>query len=57
MDVKVKMHKALKFSGENQSQAAKTRRNRSKSMMDRESAWCLLTVFRTILQTRKLQIL
>jgi hypothetical protein len=26
-------------------------------MIDRETAWCLLTVFRTILQTGKLQIL
>jgi predicted hydrolase (HD superfamily) len=45
VDVKVKMHKAANFGGENQSEAAKLRRRQGKSMIDRESAWCLLTEF------------
>jgi predicted hydrolase (HD superfamily) len=39
------MHKAANFGGENQSEAAKLRREQGKSMIDRESAWCLLTEF------------
>jgi predicted hydrolase (HD superfamily) len=45
VDVKVKMHKAVKLGGENQNEAVKSRRNRVESMIDRESAWCLLTEF------------
>ena len=45
MDVKVKMYKAATFGGENQNEAAKSRRNREESMIDRESAWGLLTEF------------
>jgi len=47
VDVKVKMHGAAKFGGENQNEAAKSRRNRVESMIDRESAWCLLTEFKS----------
>jgi predicted hydrolase (HD superfamily) len=39
------MHKAVNLAGENQSEAAKPRRNRANSMIDRETAWCLLTEF------------
>jgi predicted hydrolase (HD superfamily) len=39
------MHKAAKFGGENQNEAAKSCRKRAESMIDRESAWCLLTEF------------
>ena len=39
------MHKAVNLAGENQSEAAKPRRNRAKNMIDRETAWCLLTEF------------
>jgi predicted hydrolase (HD superfamily) len=39
------MHKAVNLAGENQKQAAKSRRRQGKSMIDRESAWCLLTEF------------
>jgi predicted hydrolase (HD superfamily) len=39
------MHKAVSLAGENQSEAAKPRRNRAKNMIDRETAWCLLTEF------------
>jgi predicted hydrolase (HD superfamily) len=45
VDVKVKMYKAATFGGENQNEAAKSRRNREESMIDRESAWGLLTEF------------
>ena len=45
MDVKVKMYKAANFAGENRNRAAKSRRNREEKMIDRESAWCLLTEF------------
>src|ERR1700728_5415376 len=37
------MHKAAKVGGENQNEAEKSRRNRIESMIDRETAWCLLT--------------
>ncbi len=39
------MHKAANLAGENRNQAAKSRRNRAQNMIDRESAWCLLTEF------------
>jgi predicted hydrolase (HD superfamily) len=39
------MHKAVHVAGENQNKAGESRRNRAKSMIDRESAWCLLTEF------------
>jgi predicted hydrolase (HD superfamily) len=39
------MHKAVKLGGESQNEAVKSRRNRVESMIDRESAWCLLTEF------------
>jgi predicted hydrolase (HD superfamily) len=45
VDVKVKMRKAVIRGGENQGEAAKLRRGQGKSMIDRESAWCLLTEF------------
>jgi hypothetical protein len=51
------MHKAANLAGKNRSEAVKSRRNRAMSMIDRETAWCLLTVFQTILQTGKLLIL
>jgi hypothetical protein len=57
VDVKVKMHKAVNLTGKNLNYAVKSRRNRAKSMIDRESAWCLLTVFLITLQTGKLLIL
>jgi predicted hydrolase (HD superfamily) len=39
------MHKAANYGGENRNQAVESRRNRVKSMMDREAAWGLLTEF------------
>ena len=39
------MHKAGNLRGENQSEAAKPRRGQGQSMIDRETAWCLLTEF------------
>jgi predicted hydrolase (HD superfamily) len=39
------MHKAASPAGENQNEAAKSRGKQGKSMIDRESAWCLLTEF------------
>jgi predicted hydrolase (HD superfamily) len=45
VDVKVKMHRAANFAGENRNEAAKSRRDRAKGMIDREAAWCLLTEF------------
>jgi predicted hydrolase (HD superfamily) len=39
------MRKAVIRGGENQGEAAKLRRGQGKSMIDRESAWCLLTEF------------
>jgi predicted hydrolase (HD superfamily) len=39
------MHKAVNVAGENRNQAAESRRKQGKSMIDRESAWCLLTEF------------
>jgi predicted hydrolase (HD superfamily) len=45
VDVKVKMHKAANLAGKNRSEAVKSRRNRAMSMIDRETAWCLLTEF------------
>ena len=45
VEVKVKMHKAVKLAGENRKETAKSRDAQGKSMIDRESAWCLLTEF------------
>src|SRR6202050_5034737 len=45
VDVKGKMYKAANLAGENRNQAAKSRRSRAKSMINRETAWCLLTEF------------
>jgi predicted hydrolase (HD superfamily) len=52
VDVKVKIHEAVNLAGEKRNQAAEFRRNREenaetgkKTMIDRESAWCLLTEF------------
>jgi len=45
VDVKVKMHEAANLAGKNQKEAAKSRRNRVESMIDREAASCLLTEF------------
>ncbi|MFZ0950877.1 MAG: hypothetical protein WAN17_01350, partial [Candidatus Sulfotelmatobacter sp.] len=39
------MDKAAHSGGENRNEAAKSRRNKAKSMIDRETAWCLLTEF------------
>jgi predicted hydrolase (HD superfamily) len=39
------MHKAVSCAGENQDKPGKSRRRQAKSMIDRESAWCLLTEF------------
>jgi predicted hydrolase (HD superfamily) len=39
------MHEAVNVAGENRNQAAESRRKQGKSMIDRESAWCLLTEF------------
>jgi len=39
------MHKAENLCGENQSEAAKTRRRQGNSMINRDTAWCLLTEF------------
>jgi predicted hydrolase (HD superfamily) len=39
------MHNAANLAGENRNEAAKSRRNRAESMIDRETAWCLLTEF------------
>ncbi|MGA8502824.1 MAG: HAD family hydrolase [Candidatus Sulfotelmatobacter sp.] len=39
------MYKAVNPAGENRNEAAKSRRNRAKSMIDRDTAWCLLTEF------------
>jgi hypothetical protein len=50
------MHKAASLAGENRNEAARSRGKQGKSMIDRESAWCLLTVFVTMLQTHKLLI-
>jgi len=45
VDVKVKMHEAASCAGENQNKAGRSRGRQAKSMIDRESAWCLLTEF------------
>jgi predicted hydrolase (HD superfamily) len=45
VEVKVKMHEAVNLAGENRNETAKSRRRQGKSMIDRESAWCLLTEF------------
>jgi predicted hydrolase (HD superfamily) len=45
VDVKGKMQEAANSCGEKQIDAAKSRRGQAKSMIDRESAWCLLTEF------------
>jgi len=45
VEVKVKMQEAASFGSENRNEAAKSRRKRGESMIDRESAWCLLTEF------------
>jgi predicted hydrolase (HD superfamily) len=39
------MHKAASLAGENRNEAARSRGKQGKSMIDRESAWCLLTEF------------
>ena len=45
VEVKVKMQEAIVFAGENRNDAAKSRRKQGKAMIDRESAWGLLTEF------------
>jgi len=45
VDVKVKMHEAVNLAGENRNEAVKSRGRQGKSMIDRETAWCLLTEF------------
>ena len=39
------MHEALNLAGESRNKAAKSRRNKAKRMVGRDSAWCLLTEF------------
>src|ERR1700720_3337374 len=39
------MHEAVNLAGENRNETAKSRRKQGKTMIDRESAWCLLTEF------------
>jgi predicted hydrolase (HD superfamily) len=39
------MHKAANLTGANRKPTAKSRRGQGKSMIDRETAWCLLTEF------------
>src|ERR1700732_3996450 len=39
------MHDAASCAGENQNKAGRSRGRQAKSMIDRESAWCLLTEF------------
>src|SRR5271155_1767520 len=39
------MDNAANLAGESRKEAAKSRRNRAKSMIDRETAWCLLAEF------------
>jgi predicted hydrolase (HD superfamily) len=45
VDVKVKMHEAANSAGESRKETAKSRNAQGKSMIDRETAWCLLTEF------------
>jgi predicted hydrolase (HD superfamily) len=45
VDVKVKMHTAANLAGESWGRAAKLRTGQGKSMINRETAWCLLTEF------------
>ncbi len=45
VEVKVKMQEAARVAGEKRNQRAKAAENRVKAMIDRESAWCLLTEF------------
>ena len=45
VEVKVKMQEPVNFAGESQSNTAGNRRKQAKTMVDRESAWCLLTEF------------
>jgi len=39
------MHEAVNLAGENRNEAVKSRGRQGKSMIDRETAWCLLTEF------------
>jgi len=52
---RLKCYKPANFAGETKSNTSNTRREQAKTMIDREAAWCLLTVFGTMLQTAKLQ--
>jgi predicted hydrolase (HD superfamily) len=45
VDVKVKMHKAANLAWENRKETVKSSNTQGKSMIDRETAWCLLTEF------------
>jgi predicted hydrolase (HD superfamily) len=45
VEVKAKMHEAFVFAGGSRNEAVKSRRKQGKAMIDRESAWCLLTEF------------
>ena len=45
VEVKIKMHEAAHVAGENRNYSAKSRRKQGQRMIDRESAWCLLTEF------------
>src|ERR1700719_5081712 len=42
---RLKCYEAANFADENRSNTANTRRKQAKTMIDRESAWCLLTEF------------
>ena len=42
---RLKCYEATNFAAENKSNTANTRRKQAKTMIDRESAWCLLTEF------------
>jgi predicted hydrolase (HD superfamily) len=53
VEVKVKMYGTAQHAGKTPSGAVKSRRNRAKGMMDRESAWCLLTEFTQTESLRK----
>src|SRR5271155_4075856 len=47
------MDNAANLAGESRKEAAKSRRNRAKSMIDRETAWCLLAEFTQSESVRK----
>jgi hypothetical protein len=54
VDVKVKMHETVHLAGENRKETVKSRAIQGKSMIDRESAWCLLDMFTKAPATKKM---